>query len=332
MANTYEAGAKLRELMERYPQAQREFIARNIQRGSDVMRDTAVGAYNLKEGVKRKAENAVRGFAKLPALEEPEAPELADPVQEYFVQNPNLLREFTSLPRKDPYDFTQRAPGFGSVRPDTLTPEQTKAKEDADAKAKAAQDAEMARRTMMAFRDPKTGVWNFNNTGAGGEVVQQNGQPTGPDVGAPGRGAVSMDTSDEARIRYENNLYGGTPADRAALEQDRAHTKLYETLAKSPFAREILQASLAERAQQNATSQVYERERARAQAEQDSRAGLLAAQADIEESYNATVRDIEGMNLDANQKADALEKAAQRREIELRRAGIPTDASWNRLG
>lgn len=141
-----------------------------------------------------------------------------------------------------------------------------RAKQDAaDAKAAQAADAERVRQTYRAFKDPKTGVWNFSNQGGPGAVVLgADNASAGPDVGAAGRGGISStDPGAEARAQYEGNMSEEAQAD---IAQQRYLKNMHEILARNPFAREMVLGDIQRRSQDAAIDRTYGQERAKSSA------------------------------------------------------------------
>jgi hypothetical protein len=197
-------------------------------------------------------------------------------------------------------------------------------------------ESETARRTIRELSGAD-GKKTYTNQGNEGTVIMRNGESVGPDIGRPGRGGVSMPATgtnpmdDPAYRNYRANLYGSDQvADDAKAESDR---KMFEILQRNPFARETIMAQIRQQQQESEAQNAYATARAKGQAEQDTRTDLLSIEADIEESYQMTLADI-GARKDwaPEMKQEAMMRAEQRRDLEKRRAGIPTDASWNRLG
>lgn len=197
----------------------------------------------------------------------------AEPQADAAARTPSIIDGVPDDLVVSSYRSLAAAPDFNGTGMPRTTDPTLRARQDAEdaaaaAAKKKADDDEMARHVMHAFRDPKTGVLNVSNiTGAPGDVVMSNGASTGPDIGAPGRGGFMVGggvTSDgPERTAFENNLYGGSPEERAALEKSRADEALYETLAKSPFARDYVLGDIQNRQQQNAIDRTYGQERAK---------------------------------------------------------------------
>lgn len=297
-------------------------IGSGIRRGADAYLDMQKRAI---EESRQRAKAAVeplagasRDFAAGIQREPEPAPE-KDYVGEYLARNPGQAQEIAKWAK--PMDPTQM------YTPHPRTDITAPAVAANVIREQSAKEAEEQRRTIRQMPDG-----SFTNTGTGGEAVVRGGESVGPDIGAPGRGGLSMDTSDEARRNFENNLYGGSPDDRAELEKQRAETRMYEILQRNPFAREQVMADIQSRSRESEAANAYNVSRARGQAEQDTRAELLAAEADIEEEYQAAVRNLEAASATPEEKQRAMAYLEQKRDAEKRRAGIPTEASWNRLG
>jgi len=249
---------------------------------------------------------------------EPEAED--DPVMRYIEQNPDKARQFL-MDTRQPY------------KPEPATQPQTTNITSSAVAANMLREKSQKEQAGTYRRMPDG---SYTNQGTGGEVVLKNGQSVGPDIGAPGRGGVSQPTEvgnpmDDAAYRNMSvNLRG--PEETADMAKAESERKLFEILQRNPFAREAIMNEMAIKRDQAGVSNAYAKERAKGQAEQDVRAEVLGVEADIEESYQMTLRDIEGANMPPEQKAQLQLQAEQRRDLEKRRAGIPTDATWNRLG
>jgi hypothetical protein len=304
----------------RFGRTVRDMFEEQRRRSKDLV-DTA--GQNIRSNVK-PIEDAASGFSEGIS----EKPVEKDYVGEYLARNPGMAQEFARSigPARDPAKTYEPHPQTNITAPAVA----------ANMLRQKSQEEQAQRRSAEARTIRQMPDGSFTNQGNEGTVVMRNGESVGPDIGAPGRGGLSMDTSDEARRNYENNLYGGSPEDRRKLEEDRAATRYAEIIQRNPFAREMFQAQIRQQQQESEAQNAYATARAKGQAEQDTRSALLGQQAELEnyaEQERQTMRqDPRYLRLSPEERAQKEAEIDRWLSGEKMRLGIPNDAEWGRLG